>query len=116
MRTTNPTVAATWTLLVPDSGRDFFLSLPFESPLRAEVVTWDSTDAPPETLQGHLLSAPKRESMNRTLMGEGYVFARCRSGSIDLVLNAWANSNATLLFPAGTWDTSATWLTTRTWG
>lgn len=116
MRTTNPTVLATWTLLVPDSGQNFFLSLPFDSPHRAEVVTWDSTDTPPETLQGHLLYAPKRESMNRALLGEGYVFARCLSGSTALALNAWVSSSAVLLFTAGTWATSATWLTDRTWG
>ena len=114
MATTNPTISDAWTLLVTDTGQDFFLSLPFETPHRVEVATWGSADAPPSTLTGHLLNAAKRESVNRSLLGDGCLFARCLSGSTAVVLNTWTNS--ILLFDAGLWATSATWLIDRTWG
>lgn len=115
MATSNPAVSTDWSLIVSDSALDFFLSIPFESPLRVEVATTDDVDEFPATgLQGHLLNPAERESMTRTLLGPGYVFARCRQGPVALTLNAWGDFP--LLFSAGTWDTSATWLTDRLWG
>ena len=115
MATTNPAVARTWTLIVSDSARDFFLSIPFESPLRVEVATSDDVDAfPDESLHGHYLKPAARESINRAVLGTGYVFARSPQGPVNLVLNSWGTFP--LLFDAGLWDTAATWLTDRTWG
>ena len=112
MITTNPTVTADWTLVVPDTGQDFLLSMPFDSPIQIEVATSAHSGVAP-VVRGHMLSDSKRESINRNLLGPGAVFARCHEGAVDLALNAWSSS--LLLFPAGTWDTSATWLTDRTW-
>lgn len=114
MATTNPTITADWTLLVADSGRDFFLSLPFASPHDIEVATTENALVPPSGLSGHVLSGNAQESINRALLGPGAVFARCARGTLSLVLNTW--TSAVLLFTAGTWDTSATWLTDSTWG
>lgn len=115
MATSNPTVTSDWSLIVSDSALDFFLSIPFESPVRVEVATSDDVDEfPSANLRGHYLKPAKRESINRAVLGPGYVFARCQQGPVLLVLNAWGDF--ALLFDAGLWDTSATWLTDRTWG
>lgn len=115
MATSNPAVSTDWSLIVSDSALDFFLSIPFESPLRVEVATTDDVDEfPAASLQGHFLKPAARESINRAVLGPGYVFARSSKGPVNLVLNAWGDFP--LLFDAGLWDTSATWLTDRTWG
>lgn len=108
MITTNPTVTADWTLVVPDTGQDFLLSMPFDSPIQIEVATSAHSGVAP-VVRGHKL----RGVLSRERLGPGAVFARCHEGAVDLALNAWSSS--LLLFPAGTWDTSATWLTDRTW-
>ena len=115
MATANPTVTTDWSLIVSDSAVDFLLSLPFESRLRVDVATTDDVDTPPATgLLGHFLKPGVRQSIDRTELGPGYVFARTQSGAVSLALNAWGDFP--LLFSAGTWDTSATWLTDRILG
>lgn len=114
MATTNPTITDAWTLLVADSGQEFFLSLPFDTPNQVEVATTDNAAVAPVGLSGHVLSGNAQESVNRAILGPGAVFARCTRGAMSLVLNAW--NTTTLFFTAGTWDTSATWLTDSTWG
>ena len=113
MATANPTVTTDWSLIVSDSALDFLLSLPFETPLRVDVATTDDVDAVP-VVNGHFLKPGVRQSINRTELGPGYVFARSQRGAVSLALNAWGDFP--LLFSAGTWDTSATWLTDRILG
>ncbi len=113
MPTTNPLVTSDWTLVVPDTGQNFLLSMPFDSPISIEVATSPHSGVVP-TVQGHMYSASKREKIDRERLGPGAVFVRCQNGPVELALNVWSSS--VLLFPAGTWDTSATWLTARTWG
>ena len=90
MSTTNPSVTASWGKLV-DTGDDFLLTLPFATSTRIEVAVSDTDEAP--TVQGHVLSGDRGDSMNRSLIGPGYVYARvAESGSVNVVLNAWTVS------------------------
>jgi len=87
MATTNPTLNSSWTKIV-DAGYEFLLTLPFSTRVDIEVATKDSEAAP--TVRGHVLRGDQFESLNRTLIGPGYVYARTTSGTVPVVLNAWA--------------------------
>ena len=87
MATTNPTLNGSWTKIV-DAGYEFLLTLPFSIRVDIEVATKDSEAAP--TVRGHVLRGDQFESLNRTLIGPGYVYARTTSGTVPVVLNAWA--------------------------
>ena len=87
MATTNPTLNGSWTKIV-NAGDEFLLTLPFATRTSIEVATKDSEAAP--TVQGHVLRGDRLESMNRALIGPGYVYARVvGGGSVTVVLNAW---------------------------
>ena len=112
MATTNPSLTSAWGKIV-DAGDEFFLSLPFSNRTDIEVAA-SSTDTAP-TVQGHILRGDRHESVNRALLGAGFVYARAVGvDALTVVLSTW--NNDPLLFDASTWDTSATWLTDRTWG
>ena len=86
--TTNPTIGSTWVEVVDDETADFFLSLPFDSHTDVEVLTWDTTgDAANIDVGGHVLSGHAQESISRAVIGNGFVYARCRDGSLDIVLS-----------------------------
>ncbi len=90
MATTNPSVTASWAKIV-DDGDEFLLTLPWATNTSIEVATKDTDEAP--TVQGHVLRGERADSMNRSLIGPGYVFARgVGSGSLAVVLNAWTPS------------------------
>lgn len=87
MATTNPALTTSWSKIV-DAGDEFFLTLPFATRVSIEVATKDTDTAP--SVQGHVLRGDRLESMNRSLIGPGYVYARVVSaGSVSVVLNAW---------------------------
>jgi len=115
--TTTPTLTTAWTALCA-IGSDFWVSL-VQPGAEIEIATTDD-GADPTLAVSHRLAYDRREvgkdSCNRALIGPGYVFARAITpSSLVVAFNAW-NSNTLLLFTASTWDTSATWLTDRTWG
>ena len=87
MATTNPTLNGSWTKIV-DAGYEFLLTLPFSTRVDVEIATKDTEEAP--TVKGHVLRGDQFESLNRTLIGPGYVYARTTSGTVPVVLNAWA--------------------------
>jgi len=86
MATTNPTITTTWAKLA-DAGTEFLLTLPFSTRTSIEVATSDTDVAP--TVNGHVLRGDQYESINRTLIGTGYVYARTSEGSVTGVLNVW---------------------------
>lgn len=86
MATTNPTLTTAWSKIV-DAGYDFLLTLPFSTRTSIEVATSDSVADP--TVVGHVVRGDQYESINRTLIGTGYVYARTREGTATVVLNAW---------------------------
>ena len=96
MPTTNPTIfTSTWTLVVA-AGDDFLLSLPFSSPITVEVATLAAEPVAPDTpdtelagLTGHLLTGSSQESLNRGLIGPGYVYPRSSRGALNIVLTTW---------------------------
>ena len=87
MATTNPTLNGSWTKIV-DAGYEFLLTLPFSTRVDVEIATQDTEEAP--TVRGHVLRGDQFESLNRTLIGPGYVYARTTAGTVPVVLNAWA--------------------------
>lgn len=109
----NFTLTDAWSLLVA-AGDDFTLTLPRRAG-PVEVVPMATATAPALDLIGHVLSPAGREAFNRPLSGPGYLYGRAPQGTAIVAVSTW-NSNSQLLFPAGTWDTSLTWLTDRTWG
>ena len=108
----NFTLTDAWSLLVA-AGDDFTLTLPRRAG-PVEVVPMATATAPAADLIGHVLSPAGREAFNRPLSGPGYLYGRAPQGTAIVAVSRW-NSNSLLLFGAGTWDTSALWLTDRTW-
>jgi len=86
MATTNPTLTTSYTKIVA-AGDEFLLTLLHTSKLDVEVAIKDTDEAP--TVRGHVLRGELGESMNRSLLGPGYVFARTRSGTVPVALSAW---------------------------
>ena len=89
MATTNPTLNGSWTKIV-DAGDDFLLTLPFATAGGVEVATKDTDVAP--TVQGHVLRGRNGDTMTRTQLGPGYVYARSIGGAATVILNAWTPS------------------------
>jgi hypothetical protein len=87
MATTNPTLTAAWGLLVT-AGDEFLLTAPTAAG-QIEVAVSDTEVSP--TVAGHpLTGGAVRESINRALIGPGYVYGRTLGGaSIVAVLSAW---------------------------
>lgn len=86
----NPIVGPTYGKLV-DDGVEFFLSLPFSSRVTVEARTVAAgAEAPAETLQGHPLRADKLQELNRAILLDGDVYARCLEGSVEVVLTLGA--------------------------
>jgi hypothetical protein len=86
MATTNPTITTAWAKIV-NVGDSFLLTLPFTTRTSIEVAVRDADSAP--TVQGHVLRGDRAESLTRSLIGPGYVFARSQGGSVVVNLSAW---------------------------
>ncbi len=89
MATTNPTLTTSYTKIVA-AGDEFLLTLLHTSKLDVEVAIKDTDEAP--SVRGHVLRGERGESMNRSLIGPGYVFARAVGGTVPVVLSAWTPS------------------------
>lgn len=89
--TTNPTLTTDWSEIVDDAIADFFLSVPTPSgalPVVIEVLAWAETDdAENIDVQGHHLRGDRIESINRGVLGEGYVYARCLDGPVTVIVS-----------------------------
>ena len=90
MATTNPTIGTDWGLLVT-AGDEFLLTAPSAAGV-IEIAVSDTETAPP--VAGHPLNGgghpSPRESLNRALIGPGYVYARSKSGAaVTAALSAW---------------------------
>lgn len=90
MATTNPTIGTDWGLLVT-AGDEFLLTAPTAAGV-IEIAVSDDESVP--EVAGHpLQGGSTRESLNRALIGPGYVYARSRSGvAVAAVLSAWTPS------------------------
>jgi hypothetical protein len=112
MATSNPSVGTSWTQLVP-AGDDFTLGVQANDHAGNHLAV-AATDADSEpSVAGHILATPANV-INRALIGSGFVWAKSlRDTAITLWLHRW-NSDP-ILFDAGVWDTTATWLYDRTW-
>ena len=89
MATTNPSLTSAWGKIV-DAGDEFFLSLPFSNRTSIEVAISDTAVVP--TVQGHILRGDQFESVSRTLLGPGHVYARSQAGTFTVTLTAWTPS------------------------
>lgn len=89
MATTNPSLTTAWAQIVT-AGDEFFLTLPFSTRTSVEVAISDTETDP--TVQGHVLRGDQFESVNRALVGPGYVYARSQSGTVPVILSAWTPS------------------------
>lgn len=86
--TTNPTLSQAWSEVVDDATAEFFLSLPFATRTTIELLAWAETDdAENIDVQGHQLRGDRIESISRTVLGEGFVYARCLDGTVTVVLS-----------------------------
>lgn len=84
--TTNPVLTPAWQEIVDDETAEFWLSLPHDCRKVVEVVVWADTGADDagtgaittSAISGHELIGARdaRESINRTLTGDGYIYAR----------------------------------------
>lgn len=88
MATENKTVGASWSKIV-DNGQEFFLSLPFESSVDIELATVAAAGSVAAGVVGHVLRSGGLQEMSRGLIGPGDVHARCRDGSVPVVVSAW---------------------------
>lgn len=86
MATTNPSLTTAWAKIVT-AGDDFLLTLPFATANSVEVATKDTDVAP--AVQGHVLRGRKGDTLTRSQLGPGYVYARSVGGAATVVLNAW---------------------------
>ncbi len=88
MATQNTEITSIYTLIA-NSTQNFFLTLPWTTNAKIEIATSDTEVVP--TVSGHELSGRETESMNRAIIGPGYVYARCKSGNNrSIILNVWA--------------------------
>lgn len=115
MATTLPTLTPSWTQVCVD-GADFFLSLITANGDVDVATTDDGSD--PTIDSGHRLSYFNREtgrdSINRAVLGPGYVFAKAVGiASLAVALSTW--STGTWLLAEGVWDDTAVWLDTAVW-
>ena len=87
--TTNVIISEDWVEIVDDETADFFLSLPVTSGLKVEILTWGTTgdSANIDTQYGHVLTGKEQESISRAVIGNGFVYARCRDGALNIVLS-----------------------------
>ena len=87
MATQNITLSSEYTLIAT-STQNFFLSLPWLTGATVEVATSDTEVAP--TVLGHEFTGRESESVNRALIGTGFVYARSKSGvPLGVRLNIW---------------------------
>lgn len=84
--TTNPVLTTAWQEIVDDETAAFWLSLPHDCRKVVEVLAWADTGADDAGtgaittagIHGHELigARDRRESVNRDVIGDGYVYAR----------------------------------------
>ena len=91
MSTTNVVITSAWSQIVA-AGQDFILTAPLA--MHQIEVAIAATPEALATISGHVLFGAKRESINRTLIGPGIVFARIDPGlaspaAATVVLTAW---------------------------
>lgn len=86
MSTTNVVFDKSWKKIV-NAGDEFLLTLPFATANSVEVATKDTDVAP--AVQGHVLRGRKGDTLTRSQLGPGYVYARSVGGAATVVLNAW---------------------------
>ena len=87
MATQNVTLSKRYVMIASDT-QNFFLSLPWLTGATIEVATSDTQTVP--TVMGHELTGRETESINRTLIGPGFVYARSKSGTpLEVRLNVW---------------------------
>lgn len=77
--------------LIATNAEDFFLSLPWIIGATVVVATTDSDSvAPVSDLRGHELTGTAIESINRNVIGPGYVYAKSKTGvPLTVVVNVW---------------------------
>jgi hypothetical protein len=86
-QTADVTLTPEWTEIVDDDTADFFLSLPFDSTTTVLVAVWATTGAEDSIdVLGHPLRGERIDSINRSVIGEGYVYAKCPAGSTTVAL------------------------------
>lgn len=86
MATTNPTLTTAWAKIV-DSGEEFTFGLQ-PGPVSTVAIAAVATDTAP-AVAGHQLAGPT-ESINRSLIGPGYIYAKLVSGSATAAwLHTW---------------------------
>jgi hypothetical protein len=88
MATVNQTIGTTWTQIATNA-QEFFLSVPFTTPFVVDVATTAADEAPAATILGHPVRPEITAGMNRTLLGDGYVWARCKQGPVECALDVW---------------------------
>jgi len=91
MSTTNVVITGAWSQIVA-AGQDFLLT----APMALHQIEVAIAAAPEDlaTVRGHILFGDQRESINRTLIGPGIVYARTAGGlaspsGATVVLTAW---------------------------
>ena len=86
-KTANITIGPDWTEVVDDETAYYWLSLPFTTVSTFEVAVWDTTDdAANIDIAGHPLRAEHIDSVSRAVTGDGFIYARCRSGATTVVV------------------------------
>ena len=85
--TSNQLLTSSWSLLV-EAGDEFLLSAPVLN-YRIEVAAVDTETTP--DVDGHPLQGggDNRESLNRALIGPGYVYGRSLRGPVSVVITSW---------------------------
>lgn len=86
MATTNPALTTSWAKIVV-LGNNFLLTLPFTNASRIEVAVQDTDVAP--TVQGHVMRGRRGDTLTRTQLGPGHVYARAIDGAATVTLSSW---------------------------
>lgn len=84
MPTINKTIGSDWGLIALDS-EDFYVS----GGARVVEVATVATQANPTVEFGHPVSRVPVSECNRALIGPGFVYAKSRTGDVDVPLTTW---------------------------
>ena len=84
--TINRTIGSVSYEKIVDSSENFFLSLPKDG-TRIEVVASDSV--PSDAIEGHQVFGRDIESLSRSLLESGHIYARSLSPSATIILTTW---------------------------
>jgi hypothetical protein len=87
--TSNPTIGKDYEKVV-SSSENFLISLPYNVPSPIEVVPTATDAAPDVDLMGHSLQGNFQESINRDILGPGFIWVRSKNGnSSTIVVTVW---------------------------